>query len=68
MAANSLSDLNDIAVQIAQHEAAIGALKTERSKAIFALLTAGYSEREIALVAGLSGPRINQIKKEAHSG
>ncbi len=68
MAANPLSEVNDLAVQIAQHEAAIGALKADRSKAIFALLMAGYSEREIALAAGLSGPRINQIKKEAHSG
>lgn len=68
MAANSLSELAEVAVQIARHEAAIAALKTERAEAILALVKGGYSEREIALAAGVSNVRVHQIKKEAHCG
>lgn len=67
MAANGLSVLNDIARQVGYLNAALCDAKKERDKQIAALLDAGYSEREIALAAGLSGPRVNQIKKAVHA-
>lgn len=65
LAANSLSELGEVNGQIARLQNAIGALKAERDELIVALINNGFSEREIALAAGVSGPRINQIKKEA---
>jgi DNA-binding NarL/FixJ family response regulator len=58
--------LAEVAVQIARHEAAIAALKTERAEAILALVEGGYTEREIALAAGVSNVRVHQIKEAAH--
>lgn len=55
----------DVARQIVQFEGALAALKAERTYQIRKLIDAGFSEREVARAARLSGPRINQIKKEA---
>lgn len=65
MAANSLSELAEVAVQIARHDAALAALKGERAEGIKALIDAGFTEREVALAAGVSNVRVHQIKKEA---
>lgn len=64
LAANSLSELDDVAGQIARHEAAITALKSVRHEHVLALLAEGFSEREVARAAHLSGPRVHQIKVE----
>lgn len=65
MAAKSLSELGDIADQIARFEAVLEDAKKDRDSLVVALLDQGYSEREVATAAGVSNVRVHQIKETA---
>lgn len=66
MAAKGLSELADIADQIARFKYAAERAKQDRDELVVALLAEGYSEREVATAAGVSNVRVHQIKEAAH--
>lgn len=67
MAAKGLSELAEVADQIARLSYARECATKDRDALIVELLAAGYSEREVALAAGVSHPRVHQIKEAANA-
>lgn len=56
--------LEAIAEDVAEAEDELRALQAERRRVALELLAEGISERQVARLAGVSGPRVHQWKEQ----